>query len=88
MRHGYGSRAKGVSRTYSIWCGMRTRCNNPNVKTFRYYGARGIKVCARWDDYTLFLTDMGEAPEGLTIDRIDSAGSYCPENCRWLSIQQ
>lgn len=84
-KHGHANRAKGVHRTYSIWCGMFARCYNPNVKSFKNYGARGITVCLRWKNYSNFLSDMGEAPPNLSIDRIDNSKNYYRKNCRWAT---
>lgn len=62
---------------------MITRCCNPNAPKFQRYGARGITVCERWRSFANFLADMGERPEGLTLDRIENDGNYEPGNCRW-----
>jgi hypothetical protein len=85
--HGHAKRGS-VSRTYNIWSGMRKRCNNPNQHAFKYYGGRGIKVCQDWSNYEAFLADMGEAPAGLSLDRINNDGNYEPGNCRWATPKQ
>lgn len=73
------------TRTYRIWSGMKKRCFNHNCKSFKYYGARGISVCDRWMEYKNFLSDMGEAPEGMTLERSNNNRGYEPGNCRWAT---
>ena len=74
---------KSRTRTYKIWAGMIKRC-----RTDPRYSSRGITVCERWMRFEEFFADMGEAPDRLSIDRIDNDGNYCPENCRWATSKQ
>ena len=80
----------GLSKTptYDTWTNMRSRCENPKATAFHKYGAKGVRVCERWQAFENFLADMGERPGNLTIDRIDNSRGYEPGNCRWATQKE
>lgn len=81
----------GMRRTpeYSAWMNMKSRCLNPKVASFPFYGGRGIKICDRWlNSFEAFLSDVGMRPgPDYSIDRIDSDGNYEPRNVRWATAR-
>ena len=90
LKHGHNRRA-GPTRTYNTWCSMVQRCLNEHNPRYKYYGARGIAICDRWQGehgFENFLADMGERPEGKSIDRINNDGNYEPGNCRWATQKE
>jgi hypothetical protein len=77
------------SRTWRIWRNMKSRCYNPNIKQYKNYGGRGIIVSEKWkDDFLAFYKDVGDIPEGYSIDRIDNNGNYEPDNVRIATAKE
>lgn len=77
-----------MTATYRSWLNMRGRCNNPASRHYPRYGGRGIQVCRRWDDYSVFLSDMGERPAGKTLERKKNSKGYNKGNCLWASREE
>jgi hypothetical protein len=89
--HGCSRLGKGQNGTaeYKTWCSFKSRCINPKNPSYRDYGGRGITVCDHWlgpSGFENFLADMGERPEGKSLDRFpNNNGNYEPNNCRWAT---
>lgn len=101
MQNAAAQRRKSVSKNfcgnleahplYNTWKSMLMRCNNPNVRGYRHYGGRGIEVCERWSGdlgFENFVNDMGDRPDGTTLDRTNVNGNYEPSNCRWATLTE
>ena len=85
MHKTHGMRHEPV---YETWCDIIKRCTNPNASNYDGYGGRGITVCERWLSFANFHEDMGDRPEGKSIDRIDNDKGYYKENCRWATAKE
>lgn len=84
-KHGHSKR----SSTYLCWQNMRRRCRDQSLPAWHRYGGRGITVCKRWrDSFENFLADMGERPDGTTLERDNANGDYKPGNCRWATMAE
>ena len=88
--NGKSNARHGMKRTatYKTWVSMSYRCKNSNYPRYKDYGGRGIFVCRRWKVFEKFYADMGDRPEGKTIDRIDNNSCYGPWNCKWSTPKE
>lgn len=80
--------ARTAHPLYKMWDSMKRRCRDPKHKDFVNYGARGITVDPRWDDFWTFISDMGPRPDGYQIERRDNFKGYGPQNCCWATVKE
>ena len=88
-KHGHSRGPRGArvkSLTYNSWRKMKERCMNPAAVQYKYYGARGVRVCASWHSFATFLADMGLRPSKQhRLCRRGDVGNYTPANCVWAT---
>lgn len=83
ITHG-ATRGGNFLGAYRSWRSMKQRCDNPKAVNYDRYGALGIRYCAAWSEFEAFYADMGDRPEGYSLDRINPHLGYAPDNCRWI----
>jgi hypothetical protein len=91
LTHGHtrkNGERRHASAEYKVWCGMISRCHNPNHSKYADYGGRGIFVCERWRAFEKFYADMGKRPRGCSLERRDNSKGYSPENVDWVPSRE
>jgi hypothetical protein len=87
MKHGHSQKNR-QSATYRTWANMKQRCTNPLNHKYKNYGLRGIEICPEWlDCFETFAEEMGEKPEGMTLERRDVNKGYSKSNCYWADAK-
>lgn len=76
------------TRSYKSWQGMKSRCLNKSVSSYKDYGGRGIKICKKWMKFENFYKDMGNRPNGTSLDRINNNKGYYKKNCKWSTPEE
>lgn len=86
----HGESGKNETRLHRIWKGIKSRCNNPHRKIYKYYGGKNIGYCKEWNKYENFKewSLKNGYKESLEIDRIDNNGNYEPSNCKWSTNRE
>jgi hypothetical protein len=87
-KHGHASRLKKRTPTYRSWQHMIDRCCNPKSDRWKFYGAKGVRVCKKWMSFPAFLSDMGERPVNTMLGRRGDVGDYRPDNCLWQTLAE
>jgi hypothetical protein len=83
-----GKSKRTTGPSYNVWSMMKQRCTNPRAANYVLYGGRGITYDPRWESFDAFNEDMGEKPEGMTLERKNNELGYSKENCVWASVQE
>lgn len=89
--HGNATHGQSNTKLYARWASIKQRCYNPRHPAYKYYGARGIKMCEEWkNDFLKFKEWVDKTANGLdlTVERVDVNGDYCPQNCIWVEMSQ
>jgi|688.fasta_scaffold1186260_1 hypothetical protein len=86
--HGQSGKPQIRTKAYKAWANMKDRCVNTKASRYKYYGGKGVKVCDEWQSFENFYRDMGDVPDGTSLDRIDTNGDYEKSNCRWATTME